>query len=131
MTTRLHHYLARLQQTILSRQEIEVAEMEIIDRSDRPGQTSEFYVRLRFHNDSQLTIVEKVIVERFTITKARYAYHYQQADGTLIFRYDNVPHHPEIKTHPHHKHIGDSIVATQPPDISEVLREIDALLYSA
>jgi hypothetical protein len=130
LTTRLHHYLARLQHTILSRQEIEVAEMEILDRSDRLGQTSEFYARLRFHDDSQLTIVEKLIVERFTIIKARYAYHYQQADGALVFRYDNVPHHPEIKTHPHHKHIGDSIVATQPPDLGEVLREIDSILYT-
>lgn len=107
-----------------------MAEMEILDRSDRPGQTSEFYARLRFHDDSQLQVVEKLIVERFTILKARYTYHYQRADSSLVFRYDNVPHHPEIKTHPHHKHIGDSIVATQPPDLSEVLREIDAILYT-
>ena len=130
MTTRLHHYLARLQHTILSRQEIEITEMEIVDHSDQPGQISEFYTRLRFHDDSQLTVVEKLIAERFTIVKARYAYHYQRADGSLVFRYDNVPHHPEIKTHPHHKHIGASIVATQPPDLSEVLREIDAILYT-
>ncbi|MEW5956819.1 MAG: DUF6516 family protein [Chloroflexota bacterium] len=57
-------------------------------------------------------------------------YHYQHANGMLIFRYDNVPHHPEIETYPHHKHIGDVIVATQPPDLSEVLHEIDGLLYS-
>lgn len=131
MTTRLHQYLARLQHTILSRQEIEVAEMEILDRSDRPGQTSEFYARLRFPDASQLKIAEKLIAERYTIIKARYAYHYQRADGSLVFRYDNVPHHPEIKTHPHHKHIGESIVATEPPDLSEVLREIDANLYTA
>jgi hypothetical protein len=128
--TRLHHYLARLYDTILSRQEIRIEEMEILDRSDRSNQTSEFYARLRFLDDSQLQVVEKLIVERYTLIKARYAYHYQRADGNLVFRYDNVPHHPEIKTHPHHKHIGDSVIATQPPDLSEVLREIDAIMYT-
>ncbi len=128
--TRLHRYLARLQDTILSRGEIEVEEMEIFDRSDRPGRVSEFYARLRFYNGSQLQIVEKLVVERYTIIKSRYVYHYQQSDGILIFRYDNVPHHPEIETHPHHKHVGDATVATQPPDLSEVLHEIDGILYS-
>ncbi|MCP4166924.1 MAG: hypothetical protein GY759_13685 [Chloroflexi bacterium] len=129
--THFHRYLGRLQDTIVSRQEIEVEEMEILDRSDRPGQTSELYARLCFHDNSQLQIVEKLIVERYTIIKARYAYHYQKADGTLVFRYDNVPHHPEIKTYPHHKHIGEKIAATRPPDLSEVLREIDGILYNA
>lgn len=127
--TRLHHYLARLHDTILSRQEIRIEEMEILDRSDKSSQTSEFYARLRFLDDSQLQVVEKLIVEGYMIIKARYAYHYQRADGTLVFRYDNVPHHPEIKTHPHHKHLDDSVVSTQPPDLGEVLREIDAVLY--
>lgn len=129
--TRLHHYLARLQDTILSRREIEVEEIEIFDRSDRPGQTSEFYAQLRFYDGSQLQVVEKLIVDRYIIIKPRYAYHYQQADGTLILRYDNVPHHPEVETYPHHKHVGDKVVATQPPDLSEVLHEIDGILYSA
>jgi hypothetical protein len=49
---------------------------------------------------------------------------------TLVFRYDNAPHHPEVATHPHHKHTGTTVVACTPPDISEVLSEIDALLHS-
>jgi len=52
-----------------------------------------------------------------------------ELDQMVDLIYDNVPHHPEIKTHPHHKHIRDSVVATQPPDLGEVLREIDAVLY--
>lgn len=127
--THLHRYLARLQDTILSRQEIEITDMEIHDRSDKLGRTSEFYIKLNFYDGSQLQIVEKLIVQQFTIVKSRYTYHYQQADGTLIFRYDNVPHHSEIKTHPHHKHIGEEITAAQPPDLSEVLHEIDGILY--
>ena len=127
----LHRYLGRLHDTVLSRQEIRIEELEILDRSDRPGQTSEFYARLRFLDDSQLQVVEKLVVERFTIAKLRYAYHYQRADGALVFRYDNVPHYPEIRTFPHHKHVGDTVIPTRPPDLSEVLREIDGILYTS
>lgn len=127
----LHRYLSRLHDIILSRQEIRVEELEVLDRSDWPGQSSEFYARLRFSDGSQLQVVEKLIVERYTSVKARYTYHYQRADGTLVFRYDNVPHHPEIVTFPHHKHVGDTIAAARPPDLSEVLREIDGFLYAS
>ncbi len=41
----------------------------------------------------------------------------------------NVSHYPEIESFPHHKHVGDSVVAAQSPDLSEVLREIDGILY--
>jgi hypothetical protein len=76
----LHQYLARLQDTILSRQEIEVEALEILDRSDRPGRTSEFYARLRFLDGSQLEIVEKLVIEHYAIIKSRYTYHYQRAE---------------------------------------------------
>lgn len=64
------------------------------------------------------------------VRRVRYKFHYQRADGTLIFRYDNAPHHPGLSTFPHHKHVGNSIVPAEAPDLSEVLREIDTLIYS-
>jgi len=130
MTT-LHRYLSRLHDTLLSRQELQIEELEILDRSDRPGQTSQFYARVRFPDASQLQVVEKLVVERFTILKVRYAYHYQRADGELVFRYDNVPHYPDIKTFPHHKHVGDAVAPARPPDLGEVLREIDGVMYAS
>ena len=129
--TALHRYLSRLHDTILSRHELQIEEMEILDRSDRPGQTSEFYARVRFPDESQLQVVEKLVVERLTILKVRYAYHYQRSHGELVFRYDNVPHYPDIGTFPHHKHVGDKVIPARPPDLSEVLREIDGMMYSS
>ncbi len=55
--------------------------------------------------------------------------HYQNASAELVFRYDNAPHHPEIATHPHHKHMGRKVEATHPPHLGAVLREIDQFLY--
>jgi len=128
--TQLHRYLARLYDTIKSRREITVDHLEIFDRSDKPGQSSELYALLRFPDNSQLQIVEKLTLDNYIIIKSRYTYHYQAKDGTLIFRYDNAPHHQEIPTFPHHKHDGDRVIASQPPDLGDVLREIDNLLYT-
>jgi hypothetical protein len=127
--SRLHRYLNRLQDTILSRREIEIEIMEIIDQSDIPEQESKFAARLSFPDGSQLRVIEALRLDRSRLVKSRYVYHYQQADGTLIFRYDNAPHHPELKSHPHHKHLGANVVAAKPPDLSQVLQEIDELLY--
>ncbi len=127
--TQLHRYLSRLHDTILSRQEIKIEALEIFDRSDIVNQSSEFYARLRFPDDSTLEIVEKLLVEQLVIRKTRYVYHYQTSDNRLVFRYDNAPHHPEIATYPHHKHIENQILPASPPDLSDVLREIDNHIY--
>jgi hypothetical protein len=128
MKSKLERYLARLQDTILSRRSLEVEELEITDRSDQPERTSEFHARLRFWDNSLLEVEEALTTERHLIIKVYYSYHYQRADGSLILRYDNVPHHPELPTHPHHKHIGERVVAAQAPDLSEVLREIEQII---
>ena len=125
----LERYLARLEETIRSRKEIEIDELEIERKSKGVERSAEFYARLSFYDESQLEASEKLSVERNVIIKTRYAYHYQDKDDKAIFRYDNVPHHPEIKTHPHHKHEGNKVLPAQPPDLSEVLREIDKRLY--
>ena len=63
--------------------------------------------------------------------KLRYVYHYQNASGEVIFRYDNAPHHPNLPTHPHHKHIGSAVEPSQDPDLSEVLHEIEQLIFES
>jgi hypothetical protein len=35
------------------------------------------------------------------VERYMYAYHYQGADGALVFRYDNTPHFPALSTFPH------------------------------
>ena len=127
--TQLHHYITRLQTILQSRREIDIEILEIFDRSDKIGKSSEIYAVVHFYDGSQLQIVEKLGVEAYAILKTRYSYHYQSADNSLIFRYDNAPHHPELATHPHHKHSGENVVAAQAPDLSEVLQEIDTILY--
>jgi len=35
----------------------------------------------------------------------QYSYYWLDDENNLIIGWDNAPHHPEISTHPHHKHI--------------------------
>ena len=124
---RLGRYLERLRDTIYSRREIEVEYLRVVEvLADRLGAIEG---RLRFHDDSLLEFAETVIERGIILVKTDYAYHYQRADGTLVFRYDNVPHHPEVFTFPDHIHIEGRVEATEPPDLSQVLRRIDGLLY--
>jgi hypothetical protein len=61
--------------------------------------------------------------------KKTYTYHYQRADGKMIFRYDNAPHFPALPTAPHHKHLGETeVIAANAPDLQSVLKEIEALI---
>lgn len=81
-----------------------------------------------FADDSRLYFRELVEVQA-TVVRRMYSYHYQDANATTIFRYDDTPHHPDLSTFPHHKHTGSEadVVASTPPDLPAVLREIEAI----
>ncbi len=85
--------------------------------------------RVTFWDGSILDIYEVVSTELGYPVRITYAYTYIRYDQRL-FRYDNAPHHPEIATHPHHKHIGskDRLAPADQPSLNQIFSEIDALL---
>jgi hypothetical protein len=83
-------------------------------------------LRLRFADQALLDISEAVVCTTETLQWLSYRYHYQEPSG-LVPRYDNAPHHPEVITHPDHKHIGDDVLASSHPTIAQVLFEVQAL----
>ena len=129
MIPNLSRYLDRLYATIHSRHEIVVEEFELFDQSAVAGRTSELFMRLRFWDGSLLQVDEALVVQAFTIIKIRYNYHYQRADGSLVFRYDNAPHYPDLPGFPEHRHEGDQVLSASAPDLSQVLKETDRYLY--
>jgi hypothetical protein len=123
----LHRYLTRLYTTITSRQEIEIESLEI--RYIATG-VALFTTTLRFFDNSLLVVEEEVEEQPHqVVNRLHYKYHYQNSEDRLIFRYDNAPHHVDVKTFPHHKHDGTKIVEATPVDLSQVLQEIDQHLY--
>jgi hypothetical protein len=68
--------------------------------------------------------------EAFFPRSSKYSYHWQTRIGELLLRWDNAPHHPEISTHPHHKHAGEQIGPSERVSIDDVLAELTATLRS-
>lgn len=52
----------------------------------------------------------------------KYSYHLIRV-GRII-RWDNVPHHKNMKTYPHHKHEDEKVVESEEMDINKVLAEL-------
>jgi len=85
--------------------------------------------RVIFWDDSFLDIYEVISTELGYPVRIHYAYSYLQ-NNLVVFRYDNAPHHSEIATHPHHKHIGpkDRLAPADQPTLNQIFTEIDGLL---
>ena len=83
-------------------------------------------IRLRFSDEALLEISEAIVLTAGEPYWLSYRYHYQDPSAGLVFRYDNAPHHPEISTHPDHKHEGDRVQANSHPSIEQVLLEVEA-----
>ncbi len=83
--------------------------------------------RVFFWDDSFLDIYEVVSTELGYPVRIHYAYTYLRG-GQRVFRYDNAPHHPDVVTFPHHKHIGpqDRLAPSDQPSLAQVLTEIAA-----
>ena len=82
-------------------------------------------IRLRFGDQSLLEISEAIVLVGEEPHWLSYRYHYQSPNTGIVFRYDNAPHHPEISTHPDHKHSGDDVLASPHPSIEQILREVE------
>ena len=85
--------------------------------------------RVFFWDGSYLDLYEVISTELGYPVRISYAYTYLK-EGRRIFRYDNAPHHPEIVTFPHHKHIGpqDRLTPADQPSLNSVLQEVAAWL---
>jgi hypothetical protein len=68
------------------------------------------------------TVLE--FTESITPDGLRYRYQYMEDNGNLIFRYDNVPHHPQLSTFPDHKHDKNTTTESGPVDLKQVVEEI-------
>lgn len=58
------------------------------------------------------------------------SFHWQTASGELLARWDNAPHHPELTTHPDHKHVASGVEATSELGLDDVLACIERVLIT-
>lgn len=76
-------------------------------------------------------ITEESFIELFEFLYAgeilKYSYVLVKNQKSLL-RYDNAPHHKEITTHPHHKHVKDNIFPLPNHHLDDFIREILEIL---
>ena len=106
---------------------VESSNVNLEKRGDLAG-----FIRgeIEFRDGSSLLFFRELIDLRSPLQKIMYAYHYQKADGALIFRYDNTAHHRSVSTFPYHKHLeGGDVADSDMSSLEQVLGEIELILF--
>ena len=80
---------------------------------------------LEFVDGSTLHFIEFIeIYGDLGVGRPKYKYHLQSEAGDLIARWDNVPHHRDVSSFPHHKHDQNGVYPSEPADLRSVLDRI-------
>ncbi|MEB3778930.1 MAG: DUF6516 family protein [Desulfurococcales archaeon] len=92
----------------------------------KPGPTSmDGYYRLQaVKHDFRVFISELILGGSI----AKYSYTLLHSGEKVILRYDNAPHHPYIKTFPHHKHEHDRVVPLPNHSVDAFIKEVKPLV---
>jgi len=73
---------------------------------ERDNQLGSLSFRLRYADESELTVALTAdCADEYPIWPA-YSFHYQRGAEGFRFRYDNAPHHAGLPNFPHHLHVG-------------------------
>lgn len=92
-------------------------------REETQGDMGLFRYRLTLRGTSLLEMFECFQVVKGRVQVAKYSFHWQDATGQLLKRWDNAAHHPELSTNPDHVHDGaeDNVRPHEPISAEEVL----------
>jgi hypothetical protein len=88
--------------------------------------------RIVWEDDSLLEMFERFEISDGVCKITKYSFHWQDAQGLLLKRWDNAAHHPEVDTHPHHLHENsdDSVLPHEPVTAATILERVTDLLVS-
>lgn len=92
-----------------------------IDFDEIDAETGYLKGRLELINGSILYFIEFVEIKGNITNRLKYKYQWQSEKGDLIARWDNVPHHQEIDTFPHHMHDEKGVYASQGMDLKTII----------
>ncbi len=112
-------YLSKFEKSVPESSLIRTRTVTMRAFSDAQGRLE---ITLTFSDDSELYLAQVVNLEE-SDPVGKYGYHYQDAKGELIFRYDNKMHYRALPTFPDHKHLPGSVVATARPSLPDVVAE--------
>ena len=82
-----------------------------------------FRIKGFFKKDTFIEIFEFLFLGKVI----KYSYTLVENEKSIL-RYDNAPHHQEIHTAPHHKHLKDQIQPLKDPQITEFIKEVITII---
>ena len=95
----------------------------------RKEMTADGYLRTRAKliDESLLEVSIYCRIHEDIIYLIDYRFHWQEKDGKLKIRWDNARHHAELKTFPHHMHVGEdgNVKESTEIDLWKVLRILE------
>ncbi|NJL03013.1 MAG: hypothetical protein HC838_12175 [Spirulinaceae cyanobacterium RM2_2_10] len=121
----LNNYLDAVEQNLLA---LSNAYVEQFSATILTPERANLKLRIRFQGQYLLAISEALLVADGRVSYLDYRYHCQNEKNELIFRYDSTPHFPNLPSFPHHKHLPDTVIATDKPDLAQVLQEASDLV---
>ncbi len=118
-------YLAQIKALIIAHPR--VAHWSVV-REEAQVDVGLFRYRLSLNDGGFLEMFERFQVVAGKPQVTTYSFHWQDAGGRLVKRWDNAAHHPEIFTYPHHIHDGaeDKVLPHEAVNAAEILRAIAA-----
>jgi len=96
-----------------------------IDHVARKG-LEQYRAKLLLADGSNLRVSEVWVDGQLT----RYSYYWLDEADHLIAGWDNAPHHPEIKSHPHHTHTAQDVRDSSMHNLEDVLTFLAKRLLS-
>ncbi len=129
----IQEYLQELDESISAAPE--VVHVEILRRTvwDTGMEVIGLYrYKLSMSDGSLLELMERLVQERQSVTVTKYRCHWQDKEARIIKRWDNAPHHQQVKTFPHHRHDGSetNVVSHEAVTGLEVLEFVTSQLAS-
>lgn len=119
-------YLAYIKAVIIANPK--VADWKAM-REEAQGELGLFRYRITFYDGSLLEMFERFQIVHGELQVTKYRFHWQDAAGRLLKRWDNAAHHPQVPTHPHHVHDGseENVRPYKPLNADEILKMIASI----
>ena len=122
----MHKFAEQFEQTVGSSS---IVLSSHVDRHYGPsGETLYLRGTVRFIDSTLLEFALFAAQGPRDVVVDKYRFQYMDKDGRMIFRYDNAPHHPEISSFPHHKHLPNRVLPASLPSLKDLLNEISATI---
>jgi len=120
MNNVFENYIAALEATLVSSEFVDdfIIQSQIYTDDDLKVKLCVFCI-----NTWRIEVFIYAIRHRRQLQIHRYSFYCIDNENNLIFRWDNAPHHPNLKNFPHHIHLSDNSVipALKTPGIADVL----------